>query len=1385
MPGKETGKCPSPTTVGGLLSDPQLLDINKEFIYSMQLSEKIFTHPSTLLVGNTTVEIPNTLIDSGASSCFIDLDFVKNSKIQVLKKETPVMVEVVDGKALGTGKITEETTPLLFSILGHEEYISFNVIKSPSYPIILGIPWLTFHNPEINWRERTLQFNCSCVPQRNSPVGSASSFPASAPAPTFAPSPVDVPKAQEPIIPIEPAPGAVLRRSPDFEIPDNASIMEKQSIPAPTPPRVESPIPQAPSPIKNKNPLSHYPDFEPPPLPADGLPPSRGLYAPFAPFARPSSPDPPRPPPPMRRGYRAPSSTDTSPAPSPVPKPFPRVNTDVPALPVPLPIPSSRRGYAPPSSTESSPEPNPPRKVMQPNKISLRPQSSTQPIESKGWNCTISTLDVPPPSKEKAIQSIPRKYAAFADVFSKEKADILPQHRKYDCSIDIKDGKQPPFGPIYNLTQPELKALREYIDENLAKGFIRNSRSPAGAPILFVKKKDGSLRLCVDYRGLNALTIKNRYPLPLISQLLDQLSQAKIFTKIDLRGAYNLVRVKAGDEWKTAFRTRYGHFEYTVMPFGLTNAPAVFQHMMNDIFREQLDHYVVIYLDDLLIYSKNQEEHDSHVTKVLEKLREVGLYAKLEKCEFDKTSVEFLGYVVTPQGIRMDQSKVDSLLSWKPPSTVREVQCFLGFANFYRIFIKNFSSLVSPLTALTRKDKKFEWDSKAQRAFEDLKRQFTTAPILTHANPERQYIVETDGSDFAMGAVLSQLQDDGKLHPIAFYSRKFTAAEINYEIYDKELLAIVSAFEQWRHYLCGAQCPIVVFTDHKNLLYYTTTRKLNRRQARWSMFLADFDFEIKYRPGAQQGKPDALSRREEYKPKEGEDCVTNQHTVLIKPEKLHINGIVSTPDDESLLSGIRDNLKKDKFASGIMKHIKEFPEFSITNGLLFNEGLLYVPDLHSKLEILKNRHDSKIAGHYGVKKTVELITRDYWWPKLWEFVRRYIKGCDTCARSKSSRHKPYGLLMPLEVPKKPWESISMDFITDLPKSNGHDAILVVVDRFSKMAHFIPCSKKISAKTTAKLILQHIVKLHGLPRDIVTDRGPQFHSKFWKNLFGLLGTKVSLSSAFHPQSDGQSERVNQILEQYLRCTINYLQSNWCEALPLAEFSYNNTIHSSTQKSPFYANYGFHPRFDFNQLATAFNPAAERVARDLEKLHKDVKEQLETAQRTMKKYADIRRVQAPLFKPGNLVWLLRKFVKTTRPCEKLDYRKLGPYKVIEQINPVTFRLELPPSIRIHDAFHVSLLEPYEPNEFPERETIPPPAIEVNGHMEHEVEEILDSRILRNKLYYLVHWAGHDISERTWEPLENLGNTEELVKEFHQKNPGKPSHVDLPRGQPFRRR
>ena len=778
---------------------------------------------------------------------------------------------------------------------------------------------------------------------------------------------------------------------------------------------------------------------------------------------------------------------------------------------------------------------------------------------------------------------VPADYHTYLDVFSKERADTLPPHRPFDHTIPIEEGKTPPFGPIYSLSETELKALKDYLEENLKKGFIQPSESPAAAPILFVKKKDGSLRLCVDYRGLNKITIKNRYPLPLIAELLDRLRQAKYYTKIDLRGAYNLLRIAKGEEWKTAFRTRYGLFEYLVMPFGLTNAPATFQHLMNHHFTDMMDKFVICYLDDILIYSNSLEEHKTHVAKVLQRLREAGLYAKAEKCEFHTKEVEFLGFVVDPDGIKMDKHKVQTVLNWPTPKTLHDVRAFLGFANFYRRFIKNYSSIAHPLTQLTRKGLIFDWKDKEEKSFQDLKHAFLSDGLLYHFDPDKPLILETDASDFAVAGILSQ-QHSSDIHPIAFFSRKMVPAELNYEIHDKEMLAIISCFKEWRHYLEGAQHTIEILTDHRSLEFFTTTKQLNRRQARWSEFLADFNFVIKYRPGTQGTKPDALTRRPDVCPVEKGSSLkaeSNPHNLhqLLKDGQFIRMGLSEARSQ--LLTLIKTATAEDQATQDIIGTLQQHPQYHVKeNGLLYYKDRIFVPDTRDlRLQILQDFHDSPRAGHPGRRKTIQLVQRSFAWPSMKTYIHHYVDSCQPCSRAKARRHKPYGELKSLPIPPFPWSAISMDFIEQLPPSKGYDAILVIVDRLTKMAAFIPTYTSITAEGLAELFTTHIFSRHGIPESIVCDRGSEFTSRFWRSLAGLLDIKMDFSTAYHPETDGQTERTNQTLEQYLRIYGTYNQDDWATKLPTAEFAYNNAPHASTGLSPFFANKGYNPRSNF--------------------------------------------------------------------------------------------------------------------------------------------------------------------------------------------------------------
>jgi len=464
------------------------------------------------------------------------------------------------------------------------------------------------------------------------------------------------------------------------------------------------------------------------------------------------------------------------------------------------------------------------------------------------------------------LDIVPLEYHDYADVFSKAKASELPPHHDYNLKINLEEGTSPPLGTLYSLSLVKLSALWTFIDENLNTGFICPTTSSHAAPVLFVKKKDSSLRLCIDFQGLNKITKKDCYPLPLISDLLDSPSHAKIYSKIDLQHAYHLVQIAPGDEWKTAFCTHYGSYEWLVMPFGLTNAPAAFQRFVNTIFADMLDICVVMYLDDILIYSKDMEPHQQHIQEVLHCLRLHGLFTKPEKCEFHLDSVEYLGYCLSLEGLTMSPDKIQTISDWPEPRKVKDIQSFLGFANSYRQFIFSYSDIVVPLTWLTRKDAPWNFPKDCQCSFNALKHAFTTAPILTHFILDTPIIVETDASDCAVAGILSITCADGEICPVAYYSRTLTAPELNYDTHNKELLAIFKAFWNWHHYLEGSTSPIDVIMDHKNL-----------------KFLSQFNLVIHFCPGKLSAKPDALTRRWDIYPKEGDSGYARVNPQNLRP----------------------------------------------------------------------------------------------------------------------------------------------------------------------------------------------------------------------------------------------------------------------------------------------------------------------------------------------------------------------------------------------------------------------------------------------------------------------------------------------------------------------
>src|SRR6266436_3199695 len=487
------------------------------------------------------------------------------------------------------------------------------------------------------------------------------------------------------------------------------------------------------------------------------------------------------------------------------------------------------------------------------------------------------------------LDSILAEYHDFHDIFSGEKVGTLTPHRPYDLQINVEEGVKPVHRPIYSLSPLELAALREFLEEHTRNGFICPSKSPWGSPILFIKKKDGSLHLCVDFHALNRVMEKDHYPLPLIPDLLNSPAPARIYSKIDLKHAYHLVHIAEGDKPKTTFRTCYSSYEWRVMPFGLSNMPAAFQRFINEVLGDLMDICMVGYLDNILIYSDSLEDHRDHIHEVLHRLCMVGLYANLKKCKFHMDTVEYLGFILSPKGLQMDPTKVSTIQDWPKPRKVRDVQAFLGFANFYQRFIHDYSETTLPLNHLCKKSTTWHFGAEEAKAFWDLKKAFRSTPVLAHWAPDLPMTVETDASDCAIAGILSVTTEDGEIQPVAFYSHTLQSTKWNYDTHDGELLVIYEAFKSWCHYLEGSAKTIDTVTDHKNLEYFTTTKKLTRRQARWSEFLSQFNLSIRFRPGRLGAKPNALMRRPDvYSESAVTDCNRRLVLTLQQLERPHL-----------------------------------------------------------------------------------------------------------------------------------------------------------------------------------------------------------------------------------------------------------------------------------------------------------------------------------------------------------------------------------------------------------------------------------------------------------------------------------------------------------------
>ncbi|GJU97129.1 ty3-gypsy retrotransposon protein [Tanacetum coccineum] len=692
--------------------------------------------------------------------------------------------------------------------------------------------------------------------------------------------------------------------------------------------------------------------------------------------------------------------------------------------------------------------------------------------------------------------------------------------------------------------------MTDLIVEMLKEGLIKPSNSPYSSPVLLVKKKDGTWRFCVDYRALNAITIRDRFPIPTVDELLDELHGAHVFSKIDLRAGYHQIRVHDADTHKTAFRTIDGHYEFLVMPFGLSNAPSTFQAAMNDIFRDVLRRFVLVFFDDILIYSHTHEQHYDHLHHVFSVLTKHKYYAKLSKCIFCVHEVQYLGHVISSKGVATDPEKLKAIQEWPKPNSITGLRGFLGLTGYYRRFVKGYAHIATPLTDMLQ-HQQIQWNHEAEKAFENLKTAMTTLPVLALPDFTLIFDVTTDASGMGIGAVLSQ-QDK----PIAFFSKKLSPRMRSASTYIRELYAITEAIKKWRQYLLGRKFR--VFTDQRSLKHLLTQVMQTPEQHKWAAKLLGYDFEVYYKPGKENRVADALSRLEDPRLEDPQVFTLSMPTFPWMQELRHY--YLNSTEGKKLL---------DRYS----KNPATLPGYTLNDGLLYFHNRLCIPQLPSfRQKLLHEFHSSPVGGHSGINATIRRLNASFFWPNLKQDVTRFITECTTCQQTKYSTHKPYGLLQALPIPNQVWEEISMDFITSLPPSNGKTAIWVIVDRLSKFAHFIALPPHYTAASLATIFLHDIYRLHGLPKSILSDRDPIFLSRFWKELFSKIGTKLLHSSAYHPQTDGQTEVVNRCLESYLRCFACDEPTSWSKYLYLAEFWYNTSYHSAIEMAPFQALYG---------------------------------------------------------------------------------------------------------------------------------------------------------------------------------------------------------------------
>ena len=1081
-----------------------------------------------------------------------------------------------------------------------------------------------------------------------------------------------------------------------------------------------------------------------------------------------------------------------------------------------------------------------------------------------------SSIDATAANNEQLQRVLQQHKHVFTEVLPIKTAAQIAEAHKFSIVL-IGDSVQPVKQRERRVSPAEIEAATQWVKEEVAAGRMEPSSSAWAAQLVIVPKRNdkgevSGWRICGDYRNLNNVTKADAEPLPLMQSVFDQLAGMQYFSKLDLLKGFNQIPVDAKSRELMAVSTPLGLYQPTVMPFGVKNAPGSFQREMRRVLQGRLNKGVYVFIDDIIIYSLTEAEQLELIDWVLKQLAKNGYFAHPGKCEFMKSQVNFLGHVVSRTGVSMQQHKVDAVRSWPVLKTVKDVRAFLGLAGFYRRFVKGFAEIARPLTDLTKiaDGAGWSWGAVEQKAFDTLKQALTSAPVLAHPDPSQPWIVQTDASGFAIGAVLSQEQKDGTVRPVAYWSHKLSSAPRNYSATERELMAIVEATRQWRSYLHGSPYPVQLRSDHKPLEYLNSKAELNQRLGKWLEQLCDFDFLINYVKGKDNGAADALSRRSDHETKEAAEPEPvrwkvklmyptsatspksnptpwrlaskwmDQPKESLAAAKRQAPQAAAQPADaaaadskqteyrlhvDSMLEDARAAAKTDKEYQQMLKGDEKQDKLQRRDGLVYSRsGAVYIPnDRRLKTRLLQLAHDA--VGHFGRDKTIERLHRHCVWLNMTREVEDYCRSCEVCCTNKSSNQLPAGLLKPLPIPDKPWDSVGIDFVGPLPESkDGYNYILVVIDRLTKMLKLRACKQTINAVDTGKLLLEMMLDVGRLPSSIVSDRDVRFTGAAWGQLWRGLGTELKMSTAYHPQTDGQTERMNRTMQTVLRSYAEK-QEEWVEWLPFVAAAYNSTQQESTKRTPFELN--FPDARSIDPLAWAIKERqqvagdapvtgrpgnergvsveAERTLEGMKVIWEETRARLVLEQAKQKQYADRKRRDVK-YAVGDSVWLSTQNLPTVRG--KLKDKWIGPYVVTEVMSAGTsVRLDLQGQLgKTHPVFHVKLLKPYEESQLEWPGRLQPnrsAPVLIEGEVEYEVEAITGKKMrmvekqvkktvvetsvsqrgrtqrkppkevtvteLVPEVEYQVKWKGYDDKDAMWMRESQLDHCRKLIDEY----------------------